>query len=165
MKGGWYFIVSDNNVNKSVACNVMTDSKLLSELTVLDLERHPCWTHYVKDGDEFVLPSEKDQISEIDTDDFIVLTEFILHDKTKHLGFSSPKDTSGLDYIQPVLVTSKGHLPLYFDKLDNVQLQDLTKEILNKSAHEVFPLTFITRIKCDNEYFQAQVEYFNFLMD
>ena len=117
------------------------------------------------DNIEFVLPVEKEEISETDSDNYVVLTEFLLHDKTKYFGFSSPQDTSGLDYIQPVIVTSNGHLPLYFDTLENINLPDLANKIINKSIDKIFPLTFVTRIKCDKKYYEAKVDNFNLLID
>jgi hypothetical protein len=148
-----------------VACYAMTDSKLLNSLTVEDLTRQPCWKFFMLDNIEFVLPVEKEGISETDSDNYIVLTEFFLNDKTKHFGFCSPQDTSGLDYIQPVIITSNGHLPLYFDTIKNLDLPELTNKIINKEIDKVFPLTFITRIKCDKEYYEGKLDNFNSLAD
>ena len=32
------------------------------------------------------------------------------------LGFCSPTDDSGLGYVQPVIVTARGHISLWFDE-------------------------------------------------
>ena len=77
---------------------------------------------------EFVSPADKEEVSENDIDGYIVLTQFILQDKTEHLGFCSPQDTSGLDYIQPVIITKNGHLPFYLNSLENGKLADLMNE-------------------------------------
>ena len=142
----------------------MSNKKPLINLTLEDLTKHPCWKYFMSYNIEFALPVDKEEISETESDNYIVLTEFILHDKTKYFGFSSPQDTSGLDYIQPVIITSSGHLPLYFDILENINLSDLTGKIINKSIDKIFPLSFITRIKCDKKYYEGRVENFNSLV-
>jgi hypothetical protein len=146
-----------------VACNVMTAQKLLTNLTLDDLIHQPCWIHYALENIEYVFPARKKEISEADSNNYVVLTEFILNDKTKHLGFCSPQDTSGLDYIQPVIITSRGHLPLYFDTLETIDLSGLTSKILSKKIHEVFPLTYVAKIKCDKKYHKGLVDGFNSL--
>ena len=54
---------------------------------------------------------------------------------------------------------------LYFDTIENLDLPDLTNKIIGKEIDQVFPLTFVTRIKCDKEYYEGQVDNFNSLAD
>ena len=74
----------------------MVKHKTLNSLTLDDLTRQPCWKHFMVGDLEFVSPADAQEVSENDIDNHIVLTQFILQDKTECLGFCSPKDTSGL---------------------------------------------------------------------
>ena len=143
----------------------MENHKTLNSLTPDDLTRRPCWKHFMAGDLEFVSPSDQEEISENDIDNYIVLTQFVLQDKTEFIGFCSPQETSGLDYIQPVIITKNGHLPLYVDSLENKKLADLTMKIMNKHFNEIFPVRFITNVKCDGQFFHGQINNFNILAD
>ena len=67
------------------------------------------------------------------------------------------------DYLQPVIITKNGHLPFYVDTLENGELADLTMKIINKQSDQIFPLTFITKVKCDGRFLEGQINNFNLL--
>lgn len=135
--------------------------KRLIELSEKDLTSNPVWKCWTQEGEEFVSATHDKSISENSTDGHIVLTEFVLHNRTRFTGFCSPQDPSGLDYIQPVLFTQNGQVNLYLDNgWDNKAEQAaLTKIGLTKD--NVFPIKFETKVKCDNKFYYGTILDFN----
>ena len=114
----------------------------------------------MQDNEETVSPADKNEIFETDSDNYIVRTQFILKDNSVYYGFCSPQDTSGLDYIQPTIVTTKGHLPFYFET--NVDVSSLLNHILEKTVDQIFPVQLHTEIKCNGDFFNKEIENFSY---
>ena len=55
----------------------MVNQKALNNLTPDDLIRQPCWKHFMVGDLEFFSPGDKEDVSEHDIDNYIVLTQFI----------------------------------------------------------------------------------------
>ncbi len=138
----------------------MTHRKLLHTLTPADLEKYPCWIHSVIEDKEYATPVDKPEISGKDNDHYIVRTEFILKDHSSFLGFCFPQDHSGIDYIQPTIVTEQGHLPFYYESLVNTHLAQTTRTVTGKNTDELFPVKFMTHIKCDGSYYEGVIRSF-----
>jgi hypothetical protein len=87
--------------------------KPLRALTAEDLRTTPVWRSLGgSDEQALVEPTSRATLSEMERETFLALTEFVLNNGQKHIGFCSPVDDSGLDYIQPVIVTRQGQLNL-----------------------------------------------------
>ena len=77
------------------------------------------------------------------------MTAFRLADGSELGGLCSPADSSGLDYLQPVILTATGHLPFWNEKLPGSALAALACRHLAKDSHSVFPLTFECSVPVD----------------
>lgn len=84
------------------------------ELTCEDMHLHPVWRYDSSHGDvqALVQPDERCQLSEQETITFVAATIFRLADGSELTGLCSPSDPSGLDYLQPVILTAAGHVRL-----------------------------------------------------
>jgi hypothetical protein len=146
-------ILSDNTLKM--------DKKLLKDITVSDLLDYSVWEFWIEDKIEYVKPDSKKEISEKDNVGYIVLTDFELSNKSKFIGFCSPQDTSGLDYIQPVLLTDKGQIVFYRDSewTNDEKIKELQK--IGHDTNDVFPVFYRTRIKCDGKFYNGILKDFN----
>lgn len=87
--------------------------KPLHELTLEDLARSPVWRCTGSpDSEASVERTELSALSEASPEIFVVRTSFTLSDGSSVAGYCSPTDDSGLDYVQPVIITESGHAPL-----------------------------------------------------
>jgi hypothetical protein len=134
--------------------------KHLVDLTINDLLANPVWKHWYENGIEFIEPSTLKEISENDDSYYVVLTEFLANNGRKYFGFCSPQDLSGLDYIQPVIISELGQVDLYTESpTHKYETFVLSKLRINKS--DLFPLRYITKVKCDNQYIENSLLDFN----
>jgi hypothetical protein len=135
--------------------------KQLIDLTSSDLLDRNVWEHWTENNIEFVRPVDKSEISEESNIGYIVLTDFTLNNRTKYLGFCSPQDTSGLDYIQPVIFTDFGQVEFW---RNNDWTEDDKKKVLEKlglDSRDIFPIVYKTRKKCDNKLYSGTIADFN----
>lgn len=135
--------------------------KKLKDLEQNGLIEKPVWEHRYFLDEEYVRPSDKTELTEDTNLGYIVLTDFVLINGIKLIGFCSPLDTSGLDYIQPVIFTPDGQL-IIFKENDWTNAEKLTElEKLNLTADQVFPITYVTRIPCDGSVYRGTILDFN----
>ena len=87
--------------------------KKLTELTAEELIVNHVWEHWTIDNIEYIKKTDKTEIFDERDKFYIVLTDFIFNNQTKHLGFCSPQDPFGLDYVQPVVFTKNGQVELF----------------------------------------------------
>ena len=90
-----------------------------------------------------------------------MLTDFTLSNKTKYLGFCSPQDPSGLDYIQPVMFTNMGQVKIYKDISWTNHEKNEALKMIGFNSSDIFPITYKTRIKSDGQFFQGTILNFN----
>ena len=117
--------------------------KLLRDLTVEDLHTTPVWKFFGgSDEDALVEPTSRSTLSEAEHETYIAVTEFVLANGQKYFGFCSPVDDSGLDYVQPVIVTGQGHICLWFDEppARDVLVEQWTR--LGALESQVFPIRY-----------------------
>ena len=135
--------------------------KRLVDLTALDLLENHVWEYWMADNIEYVRASVKTEVTEDCNVVHIVVTDFIFNNKTKHLGFCSPQDTSGLDYIQPIVFTDKGQVEFYkeTDWTEDERNEALVK--LGLDWQDVFPVVYMTRVKCDRKLHSGTLLNFN----
>lgn len=121
--------------------------KRLSELMAEDLKREPVWEYHAVDGDDdaLVSPSSKRELTEADEVVHIARTTFWLADGSGHVGFCSPQDDSGLDYVQPVITAVRGQVSLWFDRPADVNTLRLISERLSAVLGKIFPIHY----ECD----------------
>jgi hypothetical protein len=123
--------------------------KMFSTLTEADLDTSAVWRYQSDDGDDraWVLPEQRSQLSELDTEVFVVSTGFRLADGSELLGVCSPTDPSGLDYLQPVIFSCGRHVPLW--KESTVGVPEIC-DVLQRSRTQVFPIKFHCQVPVDD---------------
>jgi len=119
--------------------------KSMSELTQEDLATTPVWEWKEESGLELVRPSTLTGLSEYrDGPVHIAATRYITARGVEYFGHCSPADSSRLDYVQPVIFTPKGPLPLwYLGGLSQAQRATLYSA-LSGTPSTLFPL----RLEC-----------------
>ena len=135
--------------------------KLLSNLTNTDLINRPIWEHWAENNIEFVTPSNLQEISESCKEGHIVLTEFKLNNGKKLYGFCSPQEPSGLDYIQPTIISEKGLINLWKENDWTIEEENEILEIFKIDRKSIFPIEYRTMIKCDGEFHYGKLNDFN----
>ena len=148
-------------VIQNVGHNLKMKIKRLIDLKESDLEEYPIWEHWYENNIEFVKPSNKSELFESDEKGYIVKTEFELKNGKKYIGFCSPKDTSGLDYIQPVLLTENGQFFIFQDNNWTIEEKENELRKIGLKMGEVFPIKYMTKIKCDGDYHFGKLLEFN----
>ena len=135
--------------------------KRLIDLTAADLLENEVWEYWMADNIEYVRASDKTELSEGSNVVYIVATDFFFNNKSKHLGFCSPKDSESLDIIQPVVIGKKGQVEFY---RESDWTEDEKRKALSKLGLErdiLFPVTYTARIKYGREFFSGVLLDFN----
>lgn len=137
------------------------DRKRLTELTIDDLLENEVWEYWMADNIEYVRASDKTVITEDSNTAYIVATDFVFKNRSKHIGFCSPQDTGDLDRIQPVIISGNGQIEFY--KENDWSEDDANKVFtsLGLERQNVFPIVYTTRIKCNRELFTGTLTDFN----
>jgi hypothetical protein len=135
--------------------------KRLLDLTKNDLLENQVWEYWMADNIEFVKASDKTEVPADSNVTFIVVTDFVFNNKSKHVGFCSPQEEVDLDHIQPVVISPKGQVEFYKEN-------DWTEGEKNKALiklglewKDVFPVTYTTRVKCNREVHSGILMNFN----
>jgi hypothetical protein len=124
--------------------------KRLGELTTRDLKDAPVWRYEGGDGPAAVVsPARHARLSQSDDEIYLAATEFELFDGTSLTGFCFPADDSGLDYLQPAIVTDAGHVSFWFDRPVTPAELDRQWQRLGKSEAEILPATFRCLVPVD----------------
>jgi hypothetical protein len=118
---------------------------------------HPVWKFWYEDNYGMVVPAEIHEISEDLEDSYIVLTEFTTSNGLSWIGFCSPQDRSGIDYIQPIILNDRGQVQFWKDADWTEQEKETELEKLGYNSNKVFPIIYRTKVKCDNEYFVSEI--------
>ena len=135
--------------------------KRLSDLSIADLLENQIWDYCLENKTEYVSASNKTEVTEGGNTTHIVVTDFTFNNKTKHIGFCSPLSEGGLDNVQPVVFFAKGQVEFYKenDWTENEKNKALLK--LGLDFHDVFPVVYTTRVKCDRKLFSGTLMSFN----
>lgn len=135
--------------------------KRLLDLTKNDLLENHVWEYWMADNTEYVRASDRTEVTDDSNGTYIVATDFIFNNRTKHVGFCSPQDSGDLDHIQPVIMTSKGQVEFY---KENDWTEDEKNKALSKLGldwQDVFPIVYTTRVKCNREFYSGTLPDFN----
>jgi len=135
--------------------------KRIIDLTTEDLLENQVWEYWMADNIEYVRASDKTEISEDSNVAFIVLTDFIFKNKTKHIGFCSPQETGSLDQIQPVILTKKGQVELYKESEWSESEKNKALSKLGFEEQDIFPIVYTTKVKCNWKLFTSSLTDFN----
>jgi hypothetical protein len=135
--------------------------KRLLDLTKNDLLENQVWEYWMAENIEFVKASDKTEVPADSNVTFIVVTDFVFNNKSKHVGFCSPHEELDLDNIQPVVITAKGQVEFYKenDWTEGEKNKALVK--LGLEWKDVFPVTYTTRVKCNRELHSGVLMNFN----
>jgi hypothetical protein len=140
---------------------LLMNRKRLSELTRADLLENEVWEYCMADNIEYVSPSGKVEVNGDSNEVYIVITDFIFKNNSKHVGYCSPHTSGSLGLVQPVVLTDKGPVEFYreADFTPDDETTALSRFGLRKQS--VFPVEYISRIKCNREYFSGMLLDFN----
>ena len=127
--------------------------KSLNQLTLEDLKGAPVWRYVGEsDADARVEPTELSSISEYSAGVFLVRATFTLNDGSVLGGYCSPADSSGLDYVQPVIILDGDHVPLFLESPPQDAEPETTCVRLGRPHGDIFPLHFRAEIPVDGSF-------------
>ncbi|MEP6995230.1 MAG: PilZ domain-containing protein [Acidobacteriota bacterium] len=133
--------------------------KRLVELTVEDLVSWPVWSYEGGSGAEaMVAPAKRKKLSQGDDEVFLAATEFELFDGSLHFGFCFPADDSGLDYLQPVIVSGSRHVSFWFDGPALPETLASQWKALGKEPGEIFPVIFRCQVPVDRRTVSGRID-------
>jgi hypothetical protein len=133
--------------------------KRLADLNVEDLVASPVWRYEGGDGAEAaVVPSKRKSLSQTDDEIFLAATEFELFDSGRHFGFCFPADDSGIDYLQPVILTQSGHVSFWFDGPAAPEVLSNQWKALGKEPREIFPVSFRSLVPVDGRTVSGRID-------
>lgn len=115
--------------------------KALRDLTTDDLARCPIW-RYEGRTDDTASVSPVAAFEQPDREAYIARTRFVLADSSEWWGYCSPTDDSGLDYVQPVLLTSGGPVRFWYDQQPAEPEPARACRLLRRPPGRVFPVRF-----------------------
>jgi hypothetical protein len=124
--------------------------KRIVELTVEDLAESPVWRYEGGNGpDAIVSRTEHRELSQGDDEVFLAATDFNLFDASRHSGFCFPADDSGIDYLQPAIITPGGHVNFWTD--GPVAPEELAERwrTLGREPGQIFPAGFRCLVPVD----------------
>ena len=133
--------------------------KRLVELTAEDLQASPVWRYEGGSGSlAIVMPSRRTALSQNDDEIFLAATDFELFDGSRHFGFCFPADDSGIDYLQPVIVSPSGQVCFWFD--GPASPESLTKQwrLIGKEPADIFPVAFRCLVPVDGRTVTGRIE-------
>lgn len=133
--------------------------KRLADLTAEDLVASPVWRYEGGSGAEaLVVPVKRKSLSRSDDEIFLAATEFELFDGSRHSGFCFPADDSGIDYLQPVIITRSHHVSFWFDVPVTSEVLESQWKALGKGPDDIFPVTFRCLVPVDGHTVNGQVD-------
>jgi hypothetical protein len=133
--------------------------KRLADLTAEDLAAHPVWRYEGgSGGDALVVPTKRKTLSQGDDEIFLAVTEFELFDSSPHTGFCFPADDSGIDYLQPVIVTAARHVSFWFDEPVGADELEAQWAAIGKEPREIFPVTFRCAVPVDGRHVTGRID-------
>jgi hypothetical protein len=132
----------------------------LEDLKEDDLLENHVWKYFMVENIEYIQKTNRTEIFENSEDSYIVLTEFHFKNGKKYNGYCSPQDTSGIDYIQPVVFTEKGQFTFYKEDWSEKEKTEALS-FLELNFTEIFPVQYETKIMCDGKFYNGDITDFN----
>ncbi len=133
--------------------------KRLSDLKPSDLDRSSVW-RYDGETDEtaMVRATQRTELTAAEAETFIAKTQFALANGAQHVGFCSPTDDSGLDYLQPVIVTAAGPVFFYFEEPPSREFLAAQWSRLGAPYDKIFPIHFRCVVPVDGQFVSGTIE-------
>ena len=128
----------------------------LQDLTNEDLRRCPVWS-CEGEADDVALVFPADGFDDPDRRGYIARTRFTLIDGSEWWGYCSPTDDSGLDYIQPVLLTVNGPVRFWYDESPPEAEPARACRLLGRSATQVFPVRFECLVSFEGQFIAGEL--------
>jgi hypothetical protein len=133
--------------------------KRLAELSVEDLAASPVWRYEGGSGaDATIAPSKRVSLSQTEDEIFLAATEFELFDFSRHLGFCFPADDTGIDYLQPVILSPSGHVSFWFDGSAAPEVLSSQWRALGKEPRDIFPVAFRCLVPVDGRTVSGRID-------
>jgi hypothetical protein len=133
--------------------------KRLADLTIRDLAASPVWRYEGGSGAEALAsPAKRDALSRNDDEIFLASTEFELFDSTPHSGYCFPADGTGIDYLQPVILTPSGPVAFWFEAPPSPATLSEQWQALGKESGGVFPVTFRCLVPVDGQAVSGRID-------
>lgn len=133
--------------------------KRLNQLRPADLTRVAVWRYEGESDDTAVVrATDRNELSGVEPGVFIARTQFALANGAQFLGFCSPADDSGLETMQPTIVTEQG--PVYFWFSEPPTQESLAQQWRRLGAdHEtIFPVHFRCTVPVDGRFVTGVIE-------
>ena len=125
----------------------------INEITISQLQTTPIWVFETRDNSDILIePSNRTEINEGVTnppESYIVYSSFVAADGQEFLGFCSPEDPSGLDYVQPVIIHEGKYLEMFPNRSLAAVEQKAFLDALETTAEKLFPLKCLPVAKID----------------
>jgi hypothetical protein len=139
---------------------------LLSNITLDQLKMNPIWKYESKHENseliENIFSTDLNEIiDEENNTSYIVYTIFIDSNGNKYEGFCSPEDSSGIDYVQPVIIHNNKHLYFWPNRTLNLTEKELFIHVLNESTYNPFPIKCLPQIKVNNRIINIDIISFD----
>jgi hypothetical protein len=133
--------------------------KRLTDLSAGDLRTSAVWRYEGGSGAHaMVTPSKRTSLSQTDDEIFLAATDFELFDSSRHFGFCFPADDSGIDYLQPVIVSPSGHVNFWFDGPASPAALSKQWKALGKEPREIFPATYRCLVAVDGRTVSGRID-------
>jgi hypothetical protein len=133
--------------------------KRLVELTIEDLSAHPVWRYEGGSGAQaFASPSDRRQLSQMDDEVFLAATEYELFDSSKHQGFCFPADGSGVDYLQPVILSAGGPVSFWFEAAPPPEKLAAQWKALGRDPKDIFPIAYRCLVPVDGQTLSGRID-------
>ena len=125
--------------------------KRIADLTVEDLEAHPVWRYEEGVGpNALVTPADRTMLSQADDEVYLAATRFELFDGSGFGGYCFPADDSGIDYLQPAIVTGSGHVNFWTDGPTSPEELAERWRVLGRAPGQIFPVAFQCLVPVDH---------------
>jgi len=133
--------------------------KRLRDLTPADLERVAVW-HYDGAWDDVaeVRATDRAELQASADGVYIARTQFSLANGAQFLGFCSPTDDSGLDYLQPVILTSEGPVFFFFEQPASQETLNEQWRRLGAGHEQIFPVHYRCLVPVDGTFVTGVIE-------
>jgi hypothetical protein len=127
--------------------------KRLADLSAGDLERVRVW-RYAGENDDTAVVHATDRVALSSREDevFIAHTQFTLGNGTQHVGFCTPAKGTGLEAIQPVILSQWGLVYFWFDPPPSRESLAAQWQRLGTDRERVFPVHYRCTVPVDGSY-------------
>lgn len=131
--------------------------KALIDLTIGDLSAHPLWRHFGGDDDKASVTPDEEFVSPNNTG-YLAKTLFTTSSGKEFIGFCSPQDPSGIDYIQPVIILGNQHIRLWNEAEGCESDQKKIASLLGLELAETFPMQYKCLVPFEGQFWEDTIE-------